>query len=78
MRNSLFFVTLLLITLFIFSTDILHAGSSIEPSETDGGDFQLIAFFDLRDRETFVQVTNTDSTHGGATVHVQIVSVDNT
>jgi len=71
-----FLTTLLLLTLFIFTTTFLQAGTSIEASETDGGDFQLIAFFDLRDRETFVQVTNTDSAHGSATVHVQIFTVN--
>jgi len=72
-----FLTTLLLLTLFIFTTTFLQAGGTeIEVSETDGGDFQLIAFFDLRDRETFVQVTNTDSAHGSATVHVQIFTVN--
>ena len=71
-----FLTTLLLLTLFIFTTTFLQAGTGIEVSETDGGDFQLIAFFDLRDRETFVQVTNTDSAHGSTTVHVQIFTVN--
>ena len=69
-----FLTSLLLLTLFTFTTTFLQAG--VEPSETDGGDFQLIAFFDLRDRETFVQVTNTDSAHGSTTVHVQIFTVN--
>ena len=71
-----FLTTLLLLALFIFTTTFLQAGTGIEPSETDGGDFQLIAFFDLRDRETFVQVTNTDNIHESSTVHVQIFNVN--
>jgi len=71
-----FLTTLLLLTLFIFTTTFLQAGSSIEVSETDGGDFQLIAFFDLRNRETIIQVTNTDSAHDSTTVHVQIFTVN--
>ena len=43
--------------------------------ETDTGGFGLYSFIDLRDRETFVQVTNTES--GAITVHVQIFNVDN-
>lgn len=43
--------------------------------ETDTGGFGLYSFIDLRDRETFVQVTNTKS--GAITVHVQIFNVDN-
>jgi len=41
---------------------------------TDSESFQLYSFYDLRDRESFVQVTNTD---GATTVHVQIFDVSN-
>ncbi len=43
-------------------------------SETDSGTIQLSSFFDLRDRESFVQVTNSGS--GAATLHVQVFNVD--
>jgi len=66
-----------LITLiFIFTalaTINVHAGLSV--TETDTGDFQLVGFFDLRDRESFIQITNTDTS--GRTVHIQIFNVGN-
>jgi len=43
-------------------------------SETDSGSMQLSSFFDLRDRESFVQVTNTGSIP--ATLHIQVFNVD--
>jgi len=44
--------------------------------ETDNGfNFSLFAFYDLRDRESFVQVTNSFS--GPARLHVQIFNVGN-
>jgi len=46
--------------------------------ETDTEDTQLVAFFDLRDRESFVQVTNSDIFNNLATnIHVQIFNVGN-
>jgi len=41
---------------------------------TDQASSALFSFIDLRDRETFVQVTNTDSNN--QTLHVQIFNVD--
>jgi len=49
---------------------------------TDADPFQLYAFFDLRDRESFIQVTNADNnpdfvgTGSDVTIHVQIFNVD--
>jgi len=42
--------------------------------ETDSQSFQLVSFFDLRDRESFVQITNTDTSDNR--IHVQIFNVD--
>ena len=53
----------------------VYAGSSIDISETDAGDFQLVGFFDLRDRESFIQITNTDTS--AQTVHIQVFNVGN-
>ena len=44
-------------------------------SETDAESFQMVSFFDLRDRESFVQITNTGSSDNR--IHVQIFDVDN-
>jgi len=52
------------------------AGFGIQVNETDNGEnFSLFAFYDLRDRESFLQITNTFS--GPARVHVQIFNVGN-
>jgi len=46
--------------------------------ETDTEDTQLVGFFDLRDRESYIQVTNTDIFNNSATnIHVQIFNVGN-
>ena len=42
--------------------------------ETDSQSYQLVSFFDLRDRESFVQLTNTET--GDRRIHVQIFNVD--
>jgi len=44
-------------------------------NESDTQSFQLVSFFDLRDRETFIQITNTDGLDGR--IHVQIFDVEN-
>ena len=49
---------------FIFSCGTAPLPTSDNPS------FQLTAFYDLRDRESFIQVTNV--TPGSITLHVQI------
>jgi len=61
-----------LIALFLF-TPLSFSGVPV-PS-TDESGFILNSFFDLRDRESFVQVTNVDSEN--AIVHVQIFDVSN-
>jgi len=46
--------------------------------ETDAEDAQLVGFFDLRERETFIQVTNSILVDADPTVlHVQIFNVGN-
>ncbi len=51
-------------------------------SSTDHDPFQLYAFFDLRDRESFFQVTNVNNPDGSTfneniTIHVQVFNVGN-
>jgi len=55
------------------------SGASIIPVETDGAaEDALIGFFDLRDRETFIQVTNLNPDDAaGETLHIQIFNVGN-
>jgi len=52
------------------------AGFQLEIPETDTADpGQLVGFFDLRDRESFIQVTNLGS--AAANLHIQIFDVSN-
>ena len=64
---------LLFLFLITFSASNVNAGFYI--SETDTADFQLVGFFDLRDRESFIQLTNI--TDGNRTIHIQIFDVEN-
>jgi len=43
--------------------------------ESDSQSFQLASFFDLRERETFIQLTNVETTN--IRVHVQIFDIEN-
>jgi len=75
------------ISLFLFSTFQVFSGvpnSNLEFPETDTSEDKLLAFFDLRDRETYIQITNTGNDlnpsdgfrTGNLTLHVQIFNVD--
>jgi len=63
----------------LFSTQKSYSGASTEDaaffSESDTANFQLYSVFDLRERESFIQLTNIDSS--SVTVHVQIFDVGN-
>ena len=71
-------IMLLFLCFSIFSTQKSYSGiDTIDAaffSESDTGNFQLYSVFDLRDRESFIQLTNIDSS--SVTVHVQIFNVD--
>lgn len=69
------FLSLLLLTLVFIPFNNSHSGGLILPlSETDTNVYQLYSFFDLRNRESFIQVTNPE---GARTVHVQVFDVSN-
>jgi len=73
--NKLFKTSaILLISLFLF-VPITYAGFQVPQSDGGTNTDILFSFFDLRDRESFVQVTNVDSVD--ATLHVQIFDVSN-
>ena len=66
---------------FIFSFVVLSTSGAFSSTgeyvaETDAASDILIGFFDLRDRETFIQITNIDGAES-ETVHVQIFDVSN-
>jgi len=63
---------LLLISLFLI-TPVSFGGFALPESDTD--DKELFSFFELRDRESFVQVTIVGTID--TTVHVQIFDVSN-
>ena len=64
--SLLAFVFVLLLTVPGFSQN----GPRLNVPNTDGYGHVLIGFFDLRDRETFIQVTNVDGDPSGANIHI--------
>ena len=64
-------LTLMLVFGALTATNV-YAGD-INIAETDLDDFVLVGFFDLRDRESYIQVTNTQN--DPAIVHIQIFNV---
>ena len=51
------------------------AGASIDTVETDSANRKMFGFFDLRDRETFIQITNVfEDSHN---IHIQLFDVSN-
>lgn len=66
-------ITLIFTLLLLGSVNSIAGGFNIV--DTDAGDFQLVGFYDLRDRESFIQITNTDSST--RTIHIQLFDVGN-
>ncbi len=66
---------ILFLILFLPLVLIFTASCSSLFSESDTTSSQLVSFYDLRDRESFIQITNTDSAAGR--IHVQIFDVGN-
>ena len=76
--KKLLLVPLLLLSILYIQPNTAFAGSGMDPfdiPETDRAEDLLVFFFDLRDRESFVQVTNVLITP--TPVHVQIYDVSN-
>ena len=73
-RHLIYFFISLLFLIPSTSFALVANGGLFPIAETDSINFQLFSFYDLRDRESFVQVTNTGS---AATVHVQVFDVSN-
>ena len=72
--NSLFIIVLALAINFIPVNNSYSGITEIIP-ETDAAGFQQIGFFDLRERDTFLQLTHTDAV--GSSYHIQIFDVAN-
>lgn len=81
-RIQLIFLSLLVFSFLFLSHNKSYAGfvsivngsTTLPLAETDTDNYQLYSFFDLRERVSFVQVTNVGS---AATLHVQIFDVSN-
>ena len=75
--NKLKIALILITIIFTPVTPIFAGGPTFDVPNTDASDDSLFGFFDLRDRETFIQVTNVDTTAPGNNVHIQIFDVSN-
>ena len=69
----------LLTLIFAFTALVaVNSYAGLPVNETDTEDPQLVGFFDLRERETFVQVTNSILEDAESTIiHVQVFNVGN-
>ena len=65
----------LFLVIFSFNTTAFSGGAQLDVNETDVAEDSAIFFFDLRERETFIQLTNVLSNQ--VFVHVQIFDVNN-
>jgi len=72
--NKSIFVLFFALALCFIPLKNVFAGASLAIGETDNAGNQLIGVFDLRDRETFYQITNTDP--AGRNIHIQIFNVN--
>ena len=56
--QSVFFrtVSILLLLLLLSPVQVVFAGASFDTIETDTPNRKMFGFFDLRDRETFIQI----------------------
>jgi len=79
MRIKPTFLTLFLILTFIvLPIKNSFAGSILDILPTDSAaENAIVGFFDLRDRESFMQVTNIDSDPAGQVFHIQLFDVGN-
>jgi len=70
-------ISLLAFVFVLLATVPGFSGGSFRVPVSDTSDQILFGFFDLRERETFIQVTNVDTVPAGNNVHIQIYDVSN-
>jgi hypothetical protein len=75
MRTLKIFIALLVFSLLYTVTDAYSCLPTFDKT-TDTGSELFYAFFDLRDRESFIQITNINQSEE-KTIHVQIFDVNN-
>ncbi len=73
-------LTKIKISLFAFVFVLLStvpglSGTNLIVPTTDEHDHVLIGFFDLRERESLIQITNTGSDPAGQIIHIQLFNV---
>ena len=69
-------IILMVFSLVLLGTMPGYTSNGLNVPNSDSADDLFVGFFDLRDRETFVQITNVDGAES-ETVHVQIFDVSN-
>jgi len=77
MNITKFKIALLAFVFVLLSTSQSFSRPRFESVETDTGSEILMGFFDLRDRETFMQITNVDLDPTNHDIHIQIFDVSN-
>ena len=70
-------ISLLAFTFVLLSAVPSFSGASLNVPTSLRADRTLIGFFDLRERETYIQVTNVASDPNGNNIHIQIFDVSN-
>jgi len=65
---------IILISFLMVSVSPVFASNAFNVANSDTVDSLLFGFFDLRDRESFIQITNTDGANNH-TVHIQLFNV---
>ena len=77
MNITKFSIALLAFVFVLLSTAQSFAGRGFDVTPTDEHDHVLIGFFELRERETHIQITNIDTVPTGNNIHIQIFNVAN-
>lgn len=68
----------LLALIFAFTAlTVVNVYAGLPVNETDTSEYQLVGFFDLRDRESFIQITNTNQGPLPHVIHIQVFNVGN-
>jgi len=75
-HKSIFILFFALALCLIPVKNVFAVANRLAIGETDNAGNQLIGVFDLRDRETFYQITNTDTDPAGRNIHIQIFNVN--
>ena len=70
-------LSLIIVFTALTTVNVFAGGPVFQAPNTDASDDSMFGFFDLRERETFIQITNVDTTAPGNNIHIQIFDVSN-